>query len=374
MRSSSFLNTVIFLAAGLLSYGLGFFLIRLSRRLNFLDYPGDRKIHPQPVPFMGGMGVFVSFWLVILAGIVLAFFFDDRIPFLKVHDDLVSGIRFLTPQVLGIFWGSFIILVVGFLDDKFRWPPIQKMLGQFVAIAVLLGPGFRINLAADWQVVGYLITFIWVFLIINAFNFIDSLDGHCAGIALISSLMFFWIVQIIRQPLDGFLLIAFAGALFGFLFHNFKRDKMFLGDNGSLFIGYMMAAFTLLSQYHEPQSTLATTFIPVLIFGVPIYDTVSVVAVRILRGIPPWKGDRNHFAHRLVKIGMSQKVAVIFSYFIAFAIGHIAILTTQVNAFGAVLIGVIFVSILGMIAFLEFYVTREITMKRKRALEAVSKP
>jgi UDP-GlcNAc:undecaprenyl-phosphate GlcNAc-1-phosphate transferase len=161
--------------------------------------------------------------------------------------------------------------------------------------------------------------------------------------------------QILDQTLLGLFLAAFAGALFGFLPHNFKPAKIFLGDNGSLFIGYMMAAFTLLGRYQIPHGTYATLFIPVLIFCVPIYDTVSVIVVRLSRGINPWEGDRNHFAHRLVKIGMSDKVAVIFSYFIAFTTGHIAVLTTQVNLFGAVLIAIIFISILGVIAFLEYY-------------------
>jgi UDP-GlcNAc:undecaprenyl-phosphate GlcNAc-1-phosphate transferase len=151
----------------------------------------------------------------------------------------------------------------------------------------------------------------------------------------------------------------------GLLIHNFKPAKIYAGDNGSLFIGYMMAAFTLLGTYRSHSGTYITSFIPILIFGVPIYDTLSVIVVRLARGIPPWRGDRNHFAHRLVKIGMSDKVAVIFSYFIQSTTGLVAVLMTQVTLLGAVLIGFVFVLIIGVVAFLEFYTTEKIRAMEK---------
>ena len=359
------LNTGVFFTALFLSFGLNRFLIPLAMRFKLLDYPIGRKMHSKPVPYLGGVGIFIAFWTVIGAGLFISDHFFKKPGVLLPFKDILEGTVYLKPQIFGIFLGSFVILLTGFFDDRYRWSPLKKFAGQIAATAVLLVMPLRINLVEYWGVWGYVITFLWVLLIINAFNFIDSLDGHCAGIALISSLVFFWIVQIIRQPLDGLLLIAFAGALTGFLRLNFKPAKIFLGDNGSLFIGYIMAAFTLLCQYHESKSSFATSFIPIFIFGVPIYDTLSVVVVRLARGIPPWQGDRNHFAHRLVKIGMSERVAVIFSYFIAFTIGHIAILTTQVNWFGVILIGMVFVSILGVVAFLEFYVTRGIHIERR---------
>src|SRR5262249_9075095 len=115
--------------------------------------------------------------------------------------------------------------------------------------------------------------------------------------------------------------------------------------------------------------THATVFIPILVFGVPIYDTLSVIVVRIWRGLPPWQGDRNHFAHRLVKLGMSDRVAVIFSYQVSATIGLIAILMTQVTLRGAFLIGMIFVLILATIAFLEYYAARRIRLAEEMALQ-----
>lgn len=360
--------SVFFSAAGL-SWILTRLCVPLSFRLKLLDYPEGRKTHLRPMPFLGGVAIFAAFWTVVFAGWAATVFLEGADGKLAV---LLASVRAVMPRLVGMFAGGSVILLVGLYDDKYRWTPGRKLLGQCVAAAFLLKLGFTINLVAGLGPLGYVITFLWILMMINAFNFIDSLDGHCTGIAFISAAVLFTITQILNQPMIGLLVLTFAGALLGFLPHNFKPAKIFLGDNGSLFIGYMMAAFTLLCKYQVSDATYVTLFIPVLVFGVPIYDMLSVIAVRLSRGVAPWKGDRNHFAHRLVKIGMSDQVAVVFSYFIAVTIGLVAVLTTQVGLLGAVLIGLIFVSIIGVIAFLEYYaaesarVAERLTQKRNR--------
>ena len=350
-----------------MAYLLSPLFVNIARRYNFFDRPAGIKAHAQPTPFIGGVLVFVSFWSVIFAGIFLAHFLAHRRHDLGASLEMLEGIIFLTPKIFWIFVGSAVMLGVGFLDDQEHWTPMQKLSGQVVAVLILMSQGLSINLADALGIPGYIFTFIWVLLIVNAFNFIDSLDGHCTGIAIISAIMLFWITQIIHQTLTAMFLVAFMGALLGFFPKNFKPAKIFLGDNGSLFIGYMMAAFTLLCRYYTPKATYATAFIPVLIFGVPIYDTVSVIAVRLFRGVPPWTGDRNHFAHRLVKMGMGDRAAVVFSYLIAITIGHIAVLLTQVNWFGAILIGIIFFFMITIIALLEYYAARRLRIAEEIA-------
>ncbi len=354
------LNAGVFVFTAFSTYLLTALFIKISHRFDLLDYPIGRKTHKHPIPFLGGVGIFLSFWFVVFLGLLFAYFFNEKIISDRPLKTFFSWALYLTPKIVWIFFGSLILLCVGLFDDKFHWSPAKKLAGQCLATLILMRLGLSINLLSSLGSFGYLATFIWILLIINAFNFIDSLDGHCAGIAFISSIVFFSITQIIHQPLVGLFLIAFAGALAGFFPHNFKPAKIFLGDNGSLFIGYLMAAFTLLCRYQTSQTNYVAAFIPVLVFGVPIYDTVSVVSARLLRGIPPWEGDRNHFAHRLVKLGMSERVAVAFSYFIALTLGLIAILTTQVTFLGALLIGLVFFSIIGVIAFLEFYAAQRI--------------
>lgn len=365
----SCVSIAIFCVAVLMSFLLAGLFTKISHRFDFLDYPIGRKNHKKPTPFLGGAALFVSFWATIFFFLVGAKVISHRISIFELVQSMFPSIFNLVPKLLGIFLGSFIMFLVGILDDKFHWLPVQKIAGQMVAAFILMSFGFTINLVSGLGILGYVITFMWILLIINAFNLIDSLDGHCVGVALIASVVFFWLTQIIGQHLAGFMLIAFAGVLSGFLPHNFKPARIFLGDNGSLFVGYMLAAFTLLCRYQMPETSYAAAFIPVLIFSVPIYDTLSVIVTRTLRGVPFWQGDRNHFGHRLVKIGMSERVAVVFSYFVELTMGLIAILTTQVNLFGAVLIGFISFCIIGLVAFLEFYAAERISIAERLAIK-----
>ncbi|MBI3315575.1 MAG: undecaprenyl/decaprenyl-phosphate alpha-N-acetylglucosaminyl 1-phosphate transferase [Candidatus Omnitrophica bacterium] len=345
------LNLAVFFLTAVLSALFTRAFIGFCYRLNFLDYPTERKNHKTPMPFMGGVSLFCSFWVIVFLGVSLAVGGGDPL-----------GVLPLVPKLVGIFCGSLIVLTVGFLDDKYRWSPMQKLLGQMAAALILMKLGLTINLVSELGILGYAITFLWILLIINAFNLVDYLDGHCAGIALVSTVTFFWLTQIIGQAMVGLFLVTFTGALLGFLYYNFKPAKIYLGDNGSLFIGYMMAAFTLLCRYQAPTTTYATIFMPVLMFGIPIYDTVSVAALRLAKGIPPWRGDRNHFAHRLVNIGMSERMAVGVSYFLSMMIGFIAILLTQVGFFGAMLIGLLFLSVITMVAFIEYVSSRKMCL------------
>jgi UDP-GlcNAc:undecaprenyl-phosphate GlcNAc-1-phosphate transferase len=352
------LNLAVFGAAVVVSGRLTHFLIGAAQSFNMLDYPTERKNHKIPMPFLGGVSLFLTFWGLVFSGLVFAYFFKQRFLGAASFEGLLAGIVSLMPKIAGIFSGSLIVLAVGLLDDKFRWSPLQKLAGQCVAAVILMRMGLTINLVDQLGVLGYAITFVWILLIINSFNLVDYLDGHCAGIALISSVVFFWLTQILGQHLVGLFLIAFAGALLGFLVYNFNPARIYLGDNGSLFIGYLMASFTLLCRYQAPDVSAATIFIPVLMFGVPIYDTLSVTVLRLVRGVPPWRGDRNHFAHRLVKIGLSDRVAVLLSYFISLTVGFVAILMTQVTSLGTMLIALVFCCIIGIVILLEWYAAK----------------
>ncbi len=369
MSRTYFIQTLYVLAftfPALISYALTGPAIKLCHRFNLLDYPEARKIHPNPMPFLGGAAIFVSFWVSVGCAFLIVHFFHQKGIYLNILNSFFDAIPQANIRIFWVFAGACIIWGLGFLDDKFFWTPLQKISGEVLAALILWKLGISVNLAPVFGVFGELGTFVWILLMINAFNLIDSLDGHCTGVALISCMTFFWITQLVYQPAISFFIIIFAGALFGFLPHNYKPAKIFLGDNGSLFIGYMMAAFTLLCRYDNPQINYATFFVPVMAFGVPLYDTVSVSVVRILRGVPPWKGDRNHFAHRLVKIGMEDKIAVHFSYFTAITLGIVAILMTQVNSFGAFLVVLLYFSIIAVIAFLEFYAVD--TIRRMESL------
>jgi len=360
------LCAAVFVGTAAASYLVTPRMIGLSRRLNLLDIPNERKAHAAPTPLLGGCGLFISFWLVVLAGLAGMVLFQKQIVKQPELWNLIVGALHLLPRLGGIFLGSVFILFLGLLDDVFNLAPWQKLLGQSIAAYILISKGITIDIVLLEAPFGYAVTFVWILLIMNSFNFIDSIDGHCAGIALISCVVFFWTTQIIHQPAVGLFVIGLVGVLFGFLPYNFKPARIFLGDNGSLFVGYMMAATTLLLTYQTVSTTAVTRFIPIFMFGVPIYDTLSVILVRVFRGIPPWRGDRNHFAHRLSRLGMSDKVAVFFSYFVALTLGIIAVLSTQiVTAIGAFLIVFLFASIMVVIAFLEYYAAMHVKLNEE---------
>lgn len=364
-------NGAVFLIAVVLSYALAPLMIKFAWRYRLLDYPHGRKAHPHPTPFLGGAGIFITFWIVVFVGIPVILDLHSRHPFLGERSFVTIA------KANRIFLGGLILFVLGLLDDRYDLPPWPKLAGQAAAALILIKSGIMVNLVVSLGIFGDFITFAWLILMMNAFNFIDSVDGHCGGIGLISCLIFFAISVIVYQPVVGFVVAAFGGALLGFLPYNMKPAKMFLGDNGSLMIGYIMGAITILCTYRTPYTYSGLTpFIPILMFGVPIYDTVSVIAVRLFRGIPPWKGDRNHFAHRLVRLGMSDKIAVLFSYFTSITLGLVALLSTQVNTtLGKVLVMSLFISIIAVISFLEYYAAlrirrmEQIAAQRKRRRE-----
>lgn len=342
--------------------------VQLAFKTNLLDYPHGRKSHKKPTPFLGGTVIFISFWSVIFTGLLAAFMLKGKMNLLHSLPPLFWDVIPWLPEIMGVFAGSLVVLILGIWDDRFNLPPLVKFIGQAAAAIILLAVGLHVNLLQPLGSFGYFMTFCWIILLMNAFNFIDSIDGHCTGIALISACIFFFLTLIIEQAAVSFLILIFAGALSGFFRFNVKPARCFLGDNGSLFIGYMMSVITLLCHYHAKPQSLVSPFIPVLMFGVPIYDTLSVVAVRIFRGIPPWKGDRNHFAHRLVRLGMGERNAALFSYFIALTLGLVALLTTQMTTFlGNLLVILLFVAIISIVALLEYYVTLRISIIQKMA-------
>lgn len=342
--------------------------IHLAFQTNLLDHPTGRKQHKKPTPFFGGVVVFISFWTVVFMGFLLAYLLHSYVPGMGAMPPILKDASPWLSKVLGVFFGSALVVVLGIWDDRFNLSPLVKFAGQSLAALILLGIGLQVNLAQELGGFGYIVTFFWVLLLLNAFNFIDSIDGHCAGIALISMVMFFCLTQLVGQSAVSLLVVAFTGALFGFFKFNVKPARCFLGDNGSLFIGYMMSVITLLCRYTSKSQSPLSPMIPILMFGVPIYDTLSVIAVRLFRGIPPWQGDRNHFAHRLVKLGMGEKNAAVFSYFIALTLGLVALLTTQVTTFlGNLLIVFLFISIISIVALLEYYITLRISLMQQLA-------
>jgi len=341
---------------------------RLAIRFKVLDYPGERKLQDRPIPLMGGLAIFLSFLFTILANIVILLIIKSYPGFLNL---LPSGLGStllrnlprlfnVLPQLIGVLLGGIIILLLGLIDDIKGLRPETKILGQVMVILPLITLGVRITIFIPSFYISSLITLLWMLAIINAFNLLDNMDGLTAGVGLIACFMFFIVTSQQHQPLTSIALLALAGALLGFLRYNFNPAKIFLGDAGSMFIGYMLAVLTITASYYrEGLPTHLPVVMPILILAVPIFDTLSVISIRIKRKEPIFGADKNHFSHRLVALGFSQRGAVLLIYLISFCLGITATLLTQVNISGAIIIFIQAALILCIVALLESFARRD---------------
>lgn len=321
---------MLFLCSLLITLFLTKSFQRLAIRLNFLDQPSERKFHKKPTPLMGGVAIFLGFWIT---------------TFLWIKG----------PHLLPIFIGSFIISSVGLWDDRFRLRPLEKLFFQSIPVLFTVLSGIRVKLFLP-EPFGYLISIIWILAITNAFNLIDNMDGVSSGVAFTSSLLLFLVALIMKDYFISSILSVFMGALLGFLFLNFPPAKIFMGDCGSMFIGYMVSIFTILGTYYRPSSpTLFPVVIPLLILSVPIFDVISVILIRIKNKKPIFQPDKNHFSHRLVRIGMPVRTAVLFLYLITFCVGLPSLLLPILPLYGVVIIFLQALGIISIIAILEYY-------------------
>lgn len=296
----------------LLACGLGLFftpcLRRLALRVGALDQPDARKIHRQAMPLLGGVAVYLSFWAA--AGLAL---------------HLYGG----GGQFLGLFWGSTLILLLGLYDDLRGLSYQAKFAGQFVAVLILLLYNIRIEFITlpfrEITSLGIFVipfTVLWVVGLTNAVNLIDGADGLAAGVSTIAALVMFALSHAEFQ-LIPLLTLILAGAALGFLPYNFSPARIFLGDAGSLFLGFMLSALAIMGV--TKQAAFTTLFIPVLIFGLPITDTAYAMWRRFRSGRPIFQADNGHIHHRLLDLGLSTRQTVFILYLCSIYFGLAAV-------------------------------------------------
>jgi UDP-GlcNAc:undecaprenyl-phosphate GlcNAc-1-phosphate transferase len=203
------------------------------------------------------------------------------------------------------------MLVLGILDDKHELKPVMKFAGQFLIALGVAACGVRITLFVPNPIFHYAVTILWILTIINAFNFMDNMNGLCGGLGAISSWFFALIAAGNGQYLVAITAFLAFGALLGFLPHNFPNARAFLGDSGSHFVGYLLAVLAILPHFYtvrHPQHW--AVLIPLLVLAIPLADMIQVVIVRWRLGKPFYHGDTNHLSHRLVQLGLSKARAV----------------------------------------------------------------
>ncbi|KPJ61910.1 MAG: hypothetical protein AMS15_05505 [Planctomycetes bacterium DG_23] len=347
-----------FFYVALVSFLLGVIFVLAARRIalgiGFVDRPAERKFHAEPKPLGGGVAIFLAISLTVVLGLMAVIFRASFLPgsggFIFTH---FGGIATRLTQLGIIFAGGALMAIVGLIDDirglKARW----KLLFQIVAALLLVIFGIRITLFIGSPFTGGLLTVIWVVGITNAFNLLDNMDGVSAGVGLIVIGIFSVVAFETGQLFVASLLLALGGAILAFLVFNFPPAKIFMGDCGSLFLGYMIASLTVVFTFYQEPHPVSTILIPVIILALPIYDTASVIVIRLAEKRSPFDADKRHFSHRLVDLGVSVRQAVLIIYLMTFALGLLAVLLYRVGTIGAALILIHTFAIILLIVVLE---------------------
>jgi UDP-GlcNAc:undecaprenyl-phosphate GlcNAc-1-phosphate transferase len=280
-------------------------LLRSPLAQRLVALPSGDRWHDAPTPVLGGIGIFAGFSIGFWAAAATGAFDVDL-------------------AMVGIYIGCTLLFLAGFADDLLGLPPLAKLGVQLAAAGIVLATGTHMQLVSN-RLIGDLIVIVWLVGITNAFNLLDNMDGLAASMAAIA-FAFFAVDAVTVHPSHFALAYAVAGALacVGFLPFNLRpegRALVFMGDSGSQFLGFALAALGLTSSWRVAGTTIATLILPILVLAVPILDTALVTSVRLLEGRPIYQGGRDHSSHRLVRYGLSEKHAVALLVLIAACIG-----------------------------------------------------
>lgn len=341
------------LTAFCMAAALTYFLRRAAPRWGWVDHPGERKIHTNPIPVAGGVAIVATFYALLgvhLLGLPLARGLDLEWINQQIFDFL--GDQHLW-KLAGIFTGGLLIFALGLIDDLRALRPEVKLAGQIVAALVLVFCGIRLNVFIEVPWITIPLTVFWVVLITNSMNLLDNMDGLAGGVAVIAGMSFFLCILQSGQTFVCVLLMIFTGAVAGFLYHNLSPAKIFMGDAGAMFCGYMLATVAVLTTFYtEDTPSRLAVFAPILALSVPLFDTLSVMYIRWRKGESIMKGDKRHFSHRLVRFGLTRPQAVEFIYIVAVINGLGAAILPQVEATGAILVMLQALGVFGVIILL----------------------
>ena len=308
------------LTAGMLSFLITPLVKHLAMKVGAMDIPKDnRRMHTVPIPRMGGLAIFIGFLLSVLV-------------FCR---ELDRGLQ-------SILLGAIVIVILGVFDDKYALGAKLKLVVQLAAAAIVVFYGdLRIDRITnpfgssyysywDFGVFAYPITIVWIVAITNAVNFIDGLDGLACGVSCISSINLLVIALLVSDARVAIIMAALTGACLGFVPYNFNPAKIFMGDTGSTFLGFMLATVSIQGLFKA--YTAISFIVPFLLLGLPIFDICFAVIRRVASGRSPMEADRGHFHHRLIDMGFSQKQSVAIAYVLTGILGLAAVLLTLSGA------------------------------------------
>lgn len=304
---------VPFLIALIVAYVLTPGVKKLAIKVGAVDKPNARKVHTHAIPRLGGLAIYVGF---------------------------MAAVLFCVPvrhELVGLLLGCTAIVALGIWDDICNIPAKVKLVGQIVAACIPIAFGIQIEwltnpfgtLIVLPELVAIPVTIFWIIGFTNTVNLIDGLDGLAAGVSFIASVSMFLLAYTMNQYLPAMIIVAMAGAALGFLQYNFNPAKIFMGDTGSMLLGYTMAVAAVLGLV-KTAATIALV-VPLIALGLPILDTLFAIIRRKMSGVPIFQPDKGHLHHRLLALGMSQKQAVLIMYFVSIVLGIVALFVANVS-------------------------------------------
>ena len=324
--------------------------------------PSSDRWHSKPTALMGGIAIYIGLSL----PLIWAGDFTSLLPLILRQTDTT-----ILPSICTILWiGSTFLFLLGLVDDFVTIKPQTKLVAQILVASFVTFLGFRLHWFTSLTL-DTMVTIVWVVGLTNAFNLIDNMDGLCTGIGLIAAVCLTFLFQVTPFAESQVASFALAGALSAFLIYNFKPASIFMGDSGSLVIGFSLALLTLQHAESQPANTIARFAVPLLVMLVPIFDTVLVSLIRILSGRKASMGGKDHTSHRLVLMGLNERNAVLFLYGVASLSAISAVFVSQSDQLTSPLvITPIFISLLLMgvyLSQLRVYPEKEFSVLRDKS-------
>jgi len=353
------LAIALFVGSLALSAALTAIVRRRAVDMNLVARPAADRYHRTAVPLGGGIAIFGTMIFFILAGAAAMKFVLIPGHFARIAERaniIPADFAGKAAQLAVMLGAAAALFALGLWDDIKHLGPGLKLIVQFAAaLTAAFFAEIRVEFFIESKLVTSILSAFWIVLIINAFNFLDNMDGLSAGIAVIAGSILFTAAARSGQIFVGGLTIAFIGALCGFLVFNFPPAKIFMGDAGSMVVGFFVAMLTLrTTYYHEALSgRWYPVFMPLIVMAVPLYDFISVTLLRISQGRSPFVGDTQHFSHRLRRRGLSDRQTTLTLYLATLCTGLGAIFLYQVDLAGAILIFLQTIMVLSIIAILE---------------------
>jgi UDP-GlcNAc:undecaprenyl-phosphate/decaprenyl-phosphate GlcNAc-1-phosphate transferase len=332
--------------------------------------PRADRFHKEPTPLGGGIAIWLGVLATFAAAQVLLWLIASGSVRLEVFPQLLAtnlaGLQQQSPKLWILLAAATVLMILGLVDDRAGLDWRLRLGVQTIVAAIVVWQGWRLTAFIDAPLFTAALSVIWIVGIVNAFNMLDNMDGLAAGVAWLAAAILIAVILTAPSPTSngpqlfvaGFLLVL-AGAIAGFWWHNRPPAKIFMGDAGSYFVGFCLAAATLMATFAGGGMPRHAVFAPLCVLAVPIYDTLTVVMLRLSAGRSPFEGDKNHFSHRLVALGLTPKQAVWTIYLLTTACGLGALLLHQVNDLGAVVVLVMVGCMLAAIAILEATARRD---------------